>query len=154
MLTREEKKQRNHLFWEEFRKYMSKVKSVNGRRMNWLNYPTDVKNMYVRLVVDSRSAKVCLDIQPKDDGIRAIIWEQMTELKKVLSDSMNQEAEWFENFHDNDGRLISRIVWEKIDVNFYNEADKEAIFEFLKNRLIEFDEFYQEFKEILIALTK
>lgn len=154
MLTREEKKLRNHLFWDEFRKYMSKEKSVNGRRMNWLNYPTDVKNVYVRLIVDSDSAKVCFDIQPKDDGIRAIIWEQMTELKKVLSDSMKQDAEWFENFHDKDGRLISRIVWTKENVNFYNEDDKEAIFEFLKNRLKEFDEFYQEFKEILISLTK
>jgi hypothetical protein len=44
-------------------------------------------------------------------------------------------------------------MWDQQGLNFYNEKDKDQIFEFLKNRLIEFDEFYQEFKEILISLT-
>lgn len=82
MLTREQQKQLNIEFWNEFRKFMSHFKSSNGKRINWLSYPSDVKNVYIRLQADGKGARLCLDIQPKDDGIRAIIWEQMTELKK------------------------------------------------------------------------
>lgn len=152
MLNREELKAKNTEFWSDFRKYMGKVKSSNGRRMNWLNYPSDVKNIYIRLQADASGARLCLDIQPKDDGVREIVWEQMTELKKVMEHCMTHETVWIDKMQSNDGRTFSRIMWETKDVNFFNPDDKEKIFEFLKNRLLEFDEFYQEFKEILISL--
>jgi len=153
MLTREQLKEKNILFWTEFRKYMNKVRSSNGRKMNWLNYPSDVKNVYIRLQADGQGARLCLDIQPKDEGIREIVWEQMTELKKVLESSMSYPTVWIEKMSSEDGRIFSRIMWENTNYNFYKDEDQEVIFEFLKNRLVEFDEFYQEFKEILISLT-
>jgi hypothetical protein len=153
MLSREEQKKMNSEFWEQFRKYMNKVRSSNGRKMNWLNYPSDVKNIFIRLQADSKGARLCFDIQPKDDGIRAIIWEQMTELKKVMEGSLSHETIWIEHLNSSEGRVFSRIMWEQNGLNFFYEKDHQAIFEFLKNRLIEFDEFYQEFKEILISLT-
>lgn len=153
MLSREQLKEKNQLFWSDFRKYMNNIKSSNGRRINWISYPSDVKNIYIRLQVDSKGARLCFDIQPKDDGIRSIIWEQMTELKKVMEDAMNYETIWIENMYAEDGRAFSRIKWEQPDLNYFKEEDKEAIFQFLKQRLIEFDSFYQEFKEILISLT-
>lgn len=153
MLNREELKAKNIEFWFEFKKYMQKVRSTNGRRMNWLNYPSDVKNIYIRLQVDATGARLCMDIQPKDAGIREIIWEQMGELKKVLENAMKYDTIWIEHMHLEDGRDFSRILWELNNVSFYAENDRPIIFEFLKNRLLEFDEFYQEFKEILISLN-
>lgn len=153
MLSKEELKAKNQLFWTDFRKYMSKVKSSNGRKMNWVSYPSDVKDIYIRLNVDSKGARLCFDIQPKNEGIREIIWEQMTELKKVMENTMKHETIWIEHLNAENGRVFSRIMWEQKGLNYYNEEDKESIFIFLKNRLIEFDEFYQEFKEILINLT-
>lgn len=153
MLTREELKEKNRQFWTDFRKYMNKVKSSNGRRMNWIGYPSDVKNIYIRLQADAKGARLCFDIQPKDQGVREIIWEQMTELKKVMENCMKYETTWLEELYNDDGRIYSRIMWELNDVNYYNDADQLVIFEFLKNRLVEFDEFYQEYKEILISLA-
>lgn len=152
MLNREELKAKNTEFWSDFRKYMNKVRSSNGRRMNWLNYPSDVKNIYIRLQADAKGTRLCMDIQPKNEGVREIIWEQMTELKKVMESSMKYETSWIEKLTSDDGRTFSRIMWETNEFNYFNEEDQLKIFEFLKNRLLEFDEFYQEFKEILISL--
>lgn len=153
MLTREEKRQRNTEFWADFRKYMNKYKSSNQRRINWVNYPSDVKGIHIRLQADSKAARLCFDIQVKNEGIREIIWEQMTELKKVMESTIHYETIWLEKNQNDDGLIYSRIMWEKKGLNFFEDNDKEAIFEFFKERLIEFDEFYQEFKEILISLT-
>ena len=153
MLSREEQKQLNTEFWTEFRKFMSHFKSSNGKRINWISYPSDVKNVYIRLQADGKGARLCLDIQPKDDGIRAIIWEQMTELKKVMESNMTHETIWLEKMWNDEGRSFSRIMWQQEDLDFYLLKDRILIFEFLKNRLVEFDAFYQEFKEILISLT-
>ena len=153
MLSREELKEKNKVFWEQFRKQIKDQRSSNGRQMNWINYPTDVKDVYVRMEVDASGARLCFDIQPKDDDIRSIIWEQMTELKKVMSDEMGMDADWNEKSHHWNGRLISRIKWEDDTLNYFKEEDIPTINAFLKDKLIRFDVFYQEYKDILINLT-
>ena len=153
MLSKEELKIKNTEFWEQFRKSIKDQRSSNGRQMNWINYPTDVKDTYLRMEVDSKGARLCYDIQPKDDGIRAIIWEQMTEMKKIMGETMGVDADWIEESHYWNGRLISRIKWEDNSLNYFKNEDIPKINEFLKDKLTRFDLFYQEFKDILINLT-
>ena len=154
MLSKEERKQRNSDFWNVFRKRMRSFRSTNGRTINWVTYPSDVRYIFIRMEVDGRCAKLCLDIQSKDEGVRSILWEQMTELKNVLESAINWETQWMEHFTGQNGQLISRISWEKEGVNFYKDEDWPEIMKFLEERIIEFDEFYQEFKDILIALAE
>lgn len=153
MLSKEELKEKNATFWNDFRKEMNKETSVSGRQINWINYPTDVKDVYIRMEVDSTGARLCMDIQPKDDGIRSILWEQMTELKTVMTTEMGIEANWNEESHFWNDRLISRIKWENNELNYYQEEDVPKIIDFLKDKLVRFDKFYQEYKEILINLA-
>jgi hypothetical protein len=153
MLSREEQKAINTFFWNGFKEFTKKVKSSNGRRINWLSYPSDVNDVYIRLHADTRIIGVFFDIQPKDQGVREIIWEQMTELKKVMESTMNIKGEWMETLFLEDGRTISRISWTKSGLNYLNEDDRLEIYTFLRDTLKAFDNFYQEFKEILINLT-
>jgi hypothetical protein len=67
---------------------------------------------------------------------------------------MQQETSWEENFTTKEGLSISRISWTIENLNFYNDEDWDKIYAFYKVRLVEFDEFYQEFKDILIALVE
>ena len=153
MFSKEESRQLNYNFWNGFQECMSKNRSANGRKINWINYPSDVKNIFIRLEVDSKGARLCFDIQPKDDSIRSIFWEQMTELKIVMEDITQSTPEWIENYYYLDKQYISRIVWTDDSLNFYNLEHREPIYKFLKERLTKFDLFYQEYKEILIALA-
>lgn len=154
MLSKEERKAKNTAFWEEFRKVMRNYKSSNGRGINWINYPTDVKDVYLRMHCDAKGAQLSFDIQPKDDGIRSILWEQMTELRKVMEAEMKFEAVWNEFDHEFAGRKVSRILWKNDALNFFDEDQKAAIHTFFKERLLAFDRFYQEYKEILILLAE
>ncbi len=153
MFSKEESRQLNYSFWNGFNEYMSKTRSSNGRKINWINYPSDVKSIYIRLEVDSKGARLCLDIQNKDDEIRALIWEQMTELKMVLEEITSSSPIWDENFYYLNKQYISRIIWEDTTINFYKAEHRESIYIFLKNKLVKFDLFYQEYKEILMSLT-
>ncbi|MBI1837932.1 MAG: DUF4268 domain-containing protein [Flavobacteriia bacterium] len=132
---------------------MTKTRSSNGKKINWINYPSDVKNIYIRIEVDSNGARLCLDIQPKDNEIRALIWEQMTELKFVLENIMDYHTHWIEEYCSEQNKVISRISWEENTLNIYKLDEHFKIYEFLRERLIKFDLFYQEYKEILIALV-
>lgn len=154
MLSKQELKDRNTAFWNEFKSFMSGHRSSNGRKVNWLNYPTDVKYIFLRLEADKQGARIHFDIQAKDAGVREIMWEQMEELKKVLTDSMGEPGEWIFDCKSDSIASFCRITWEKSGVNFFREEDQTAIFEFFREKLIAFDEFYQNFKDILVLLSR
>ncbi len=153
MLSKEERTELNRTFWAGFKIHMNAHKSSNGRSINWLNYPSDVKGIFIRMEVDNKVARLCFDMQFKDEGIRDIVWEQMGELKKILESQMQSETNWIKNLHSTEDFVFSRICWELSDVSIFKKDNTDAIYSFLKLRIIEFDLFYQEFKDILINLV-
>jgi hypothetical protein len=154
MLGKEALKEHNRNFWKTFHHRMRETRSRNGKGINWLQYPTNLKNLYVRLEATKNSASFYVDLQWKDEGIRSIVYEQMTELKAVMTESMKDPGEWLESFYDAEGQEISRIRWTLPGVNYYKELDHSKIYDFLEEKLRGFDEFYQEYKEILILLVQ
>lgn len=154
MFSKEEKSALNHSFWDEFKNSMKKSSTQVQRRVNWLQYPTYLKHTYLRLIFDQDQAAVCYDIQFKDKEIRSLFWEQLSELKILLEQSMGSPTIWIQNLETKEGLTISRVKWQDSDLCLYKKKDwKKAQF-FIKNRLLEFDKFYQEYKEILINLIK
>jgi hypothetical protein len=153
MLSKQESSDLNKRFWGELHMRMRSHKSSNGRSISWLNYPSDVKGIYIRMLVDKRHAAVQFDMQFKDESIREIVWEQMEELKKVMELTMEIEGYWRKDIPNAEGNTINQIAWELNDVNLYNEKDHEKIYSFLQTTIVKFDLFYQEFKEILVGLV-
>ncbi len=154
MLSKEEIRSHNVIFWNDFKKIMQHYKSSNGKKINWLSYPTQIKHIYLRLNTNKKFVSLTFDIQFKDETIRSVFWEQMNELKVVFENTMEEEGIWDENFELENNQTISRIEGKLGGVNFLNEEDKNKIYTFLKTKLINFDSFYQEFKEILFFLAK
>lgn len=153
MYSKEELREIRTNFWADFKKHMQKHRSSNGRRMNWINYPSEVDFIYIRLHADQNEVAFSFDIQGKDAGVRAIVWEQMNELKAVLESEMGTEGQWLEHQFSEAIPDYCSIRWSKEGLRFSNPKDKDAIFAFFEDRLLKFDIFYQEFKDILINLT-
>lgn len=153
MYSKEALKQLKTDFWNQFKVKMQKTRSSNGRRMNWLAYPSEVKNIYIRVDADGHGARLTFDIQGKDEGVRQILWEQLYELKVVMESEMGTEGTWIENTSSPSVPQFNRIIWERTDLNFFKPEDHVEIQNFLADRLIHFDAFYQEFKDILINLA-
>lgn len=153
MFKKEELKAMKTAFWADFRSHMSQHRSANGRRMNWLSYPSEIDFIYIRVDADGKGARFSFDIQAKDAGVRAIIWEQMYELKAVLESEMGTDGQWIEDCSSQYVPQFNRILWERTDLNFFHPEDKQEIFSFLEDRLVRFDAFYQEFKDILTNLA-
>lgn len=155
MLTKEQRRIHNSEFWTDFKKFSKSFRSASGKRVDWLSYPTVVKFIYLRLEATHHYAALNFDIQPKDDGIRAIFWEQMGELKTVLTNAMNGDSgTWIENEYNQTVGEFSRIQWKLEGVDYYKSEDKEKIFDFFREKLLGFDDFYNDFNEILILLAK
>ncbi len=154
MFSKEEKSALNHSFWNEFKKSMKKSSTKVQKRINWINYPTHLKHTYLRLVFDEKEAALCYDIQFKDEEIRTLFWDQLKELKTIIDNSMGVPTSWIQNLETSEGLIISRLKWKNPNLSIHHRNDWKKAQLFFKNRLFEFHEFYEEYKEILINLIK
>lgn len=154
MLSKEALKNYKIDFWTGFKKRMQKHKSSSGKKTNWLNYKTNLSNIYVRMETDKRTIRFCFDFQLKDNEIREIVWEQMHELKTVLESEMGEEAVWHENYPSDHVHYLNRIFWQKEGLNYLNQEDTEEIYAYFEHKLLCFDRFYDTYQEILINLIK
>jgi hypothetical protein len=140
-------------FWSEFKKKTQNKRSSSGRRINWLHYPSEIDFIFIRLDADAKGARLTFDIQGKDAGVREIIWEQMYELKAVLESEMGTSGIWSENISSSSVASFNQIKWENSTLNLFDTSNQAEIMDFLEERIISFDRFYQEFKDILINLA-
>ncbi len=154
MFSKEELKNYNIQFWNEMKQRMSKHRGASGKKINWLQYKTNIPNLFVRLETNKNDCKFCFDIQLKDATIREVVWEQMGELKKVLVDEMGNEGTWIEHYSTPTVNDMCRIEWTLENTTYLNATNKEKIINFFEDKLVRFDRFYDTYGEILYHLIK
>jgi len=155
MYGKEESIALRKLFWTSFGKYIGHNKNAAGRKTKWLNYRSGVKDIYFRLEIDKRKARVCIDLQHNDEGIRALFYEQFLEVKTVFTDiTETSEWIWLDYYCNEYNKEMSRIYVEIEDVNLYEQTTWNTIFPFFSSHLIALDVFWDEFKDLFKQLEK
>ena len=116
MYSKQEVKKTRELFYTSFGKYMVKNKSIHGKRIKWVNYPTHVRHIYVRLFSNSNMAKIYIELQHKDDEIRSLYFEQFKQLKSAFESCVGSWI-WIEYAQNELNQSSSRIEKEIQNVN-------------------------------------
>ncbi|MBD3635953.1 MAG: DUF4268 domain-containing protein [Crocinitomicaceae bacterium] len=147
MLSKEEVKELRIDFWGRLEHQMKKLRNPHGSKVNWMNYNTGIKHLYFRMEADESGARLCIDIQFPDEGIRALYYEQFEEFKNVLS-SKFKTLNWYPKWDHWNGKEIARIAIEKGGCSLRNTDDWDKMHLFLKLNFVKLDEFWTEFGEV------
>ena len=152
MLTYSERKLLNTEFYTALGAMMQGDYSATSRRIKWTNYRTGVKDVYVRMEVDNKGARLCLEIQHADRDIRYLFWEQLEELKALMESEMGHELVWHRDFYKIDGSSVGRVEKVLHEGNLYDKSTWPLLLGFLKENLLAFDRFWDDASEIFSAL--
>ena len=153
MFTKDEKKQFNADFWNAYGLYMKKYNQRLGR-VRWVNYRSNVKDVFFRLDISPKKAKFSIEMQHYDDGIRALFYEQFLELKGVIKGTIGEDLIWEADSFNNFNQPASTIYCELVDVSVYKRDDWKKTFQFFEKRMLGLHEFWEEFQEIFKNLEK
>jgi hypothetical protein len=115
----------------------------------WLLYDTKIKDFTFKFYIDNKKAQVLLDIEPKDEEKRKIYYEKIESLKTILHEEYLPEAILERNFYLDNGKVISRIWIEKLNVSLNNRNYWPEIFEFFSETMTKFELFFFEFEEYI-----
>lgn len=145
MLSKAAKNELNTEFWTSFRIYMSKHHSLGVSNSNWVNYKTGFREIVVKTQVFPKEAHFMIQIHSSDPDIRALIFEQWLELKKMYETNPDLELEWEAEYYT-EQKEIACIMSCLKGISYVDKANWRALFQFLESHLIHFDEFWSDWK--------
>jgi len=154
MLSIQERKQLNIDFFTALGRVMQGCFSETGKRMQWTNYRTGIRGIYVRIELEKKGVSFNVDLEIKDPDIKEMMWEQMLELKAVLASEIPAELTWNEDFVKPTGISVGRIQCRCGTGTIYNKGTWPEMLAFLKESLLGFDRFWAICFDIFKALEE
>ncbi len=128
-------------FWISYGTYMKLQMNAEGTRINWINYKTDITD------VERKFAEVSIEISHPDPSVQLMIYEQFEEYENVLENYLGEKWIWTKEDYDEDGKMISTIKIRLENISIFRETDWPQIIPFLKDRMINLDEFWCDHKD-------
>lgn|GEM_PF-6801539 len=155
MINKEEKARLKASFLRNLEFETSLHRNAHRKNLNWLQYRTGLKDIYLRLEIFQDQATLCFDFQHRNAEIRGLMFEQLSEMQNLLN-SMSPQP-WDregEVPHPVTGLPIARISHTPQGLSIYNEADHPAIIRELTSFYRAFDKFWFDAKDVFTFLSK
>lgn len=136
MYSKEETQRLKREFWVTFAdKYPRK----------WILYDTKIKDFSFKFYVDNKKAQVLIDIEHRNDEKRYAYFEKLEALKNILEEEFITDLVFEKEFNLENGKTISRIWVEKLDVSVSNRKYWDEIFDFYNEKMNALELFYLEY---------
>jgi hypothetical protein len=140
MYSKEETQKLKREFWVTFAdKYPRK----------WVLYDTKIKDFSFKFYVDNKKALVLIDIEHRSDEKRIAYFEKIEALKNILEEEFIKDLVFEKEFILENGKMISRIWVEKLEVSVSNRKYWDEIFEFYNEKMNALELFYKEYDEFI-----
>jgi hypothetical protein len=112
MFSKQEAAQLRKEFWMAFGQYMSPVPSAKGEKINWINYKTGVKGVQFKMNATGTKSSIAIEIVHSNQLKHQNLFNQLTSLKEMLHNSLNEEWTWLFSIKDEHEKTLSRIYKE------------------------------------------
>ncbi|MFE3848634.1 DUF4268 domain-containing protein [Flavobacterium sp. LB3P45] len=140
MYSKEETQKLKREFWVTFAdKYPRK----------WVLYDTKIKDFSFKFYVDNKKALVLIDIEHRSDEKRVAYFEKIEALKNILEEEFIKDLVFEKEFILENGKMISRIWIEKLDISVSNRKYWDDIFDFYNEKMNSLELFYKEYDEFI-----
>jgi hypothetical protein len=140
MYSKEETQKLKREFWVTFAdKYPRK----------WVLYDTKIKDFSFKFYVDNKKALVLIDIEHRSDEKRIAYFEKIEALKNILEEEFIKDLVFEKEFILENGKTISRIWVEKLEVSVSNRKYWDEIFDFYNEKMNSLELFYKEYDDFI-----
>jgi len=139
MFSKEESKLIRQEFWTSFGKSFPR---------KWILYNTKIRNVSFKFYFDTKKAIVTLDIEGDLEN-RIKYFEKIIALKNILIDDYFPNLIFEDIYFLDNEKEISRIYLQKDGVCIHNKNTWQEAMEFLNVNMIKFEDFFDEYKDIL-----
>ena len=141
MFSKEESAKLRKEFWTSFGKSFPR---------KWILYNTQIKDFSFKFVANHKQAMVCLDIESYDKVKNQLLFDQILELKSILTEDYLPDVIFDELYVLENGKIIHRIyVKYNGEFNIHNKNNWHGAYLFFNEAMYQFEEFYENFEDFI-----
>lgn len=140
MFSKEEAQRIKREFWVTF---------AEEHPRKWILYNTKIKDFAFKFYIDNKKAQVLLEIEPKDEKNRIVYYEKIESLKTILLEEYLPDAVFERDLYLQNGKAISRIWVEKLNVSSNNKNTWPEVFDFFNEKMDAFERFFFEYEDYI-----
>ena len=141
MFSKEESSQLRKEFWTSFGKSFPR---------KWVLYKTKIKDFGFKFVADKKQALVCLDIESFDRTKNELLFDQVLELKNILTEDYLPDIIFDELYVLETGKIIHRVyVKYNGEFNIHNKNTWQNVYYFFNEAMHQFEEFYEDYEDFI-----
>ena len=140
MYSKQENQRLKQEFWVAFaEKYPRK----------WVLYDTKIKDCSFKFYVDNKKAQVSIEIESKNQDKRYAYFEKIEALKNIIEEEFLKDLVYEKDYTLENGKIISKIWVEKLDITVSNRNYWHEIFDFFFEKMNALEMFYLEYDEYI-----
>ena len=141
MFSKEESSQLRKEFWTSFGKSFPR---------KWVLYKTKIKDFGFKFIADKKQALVCLDIESFDRTKNELLFDQVLELKNILTEDYLPDVIFDELYVLETGKIIHRVyVKYNGEFNIHNKNTWQNVYYFFNEAMHQFEEFYEDYEDFI-----
>ena len=111
-------------------------------------YDTKIKDFSFKFYADNKKAEVSLNIEMSDEVYRNAYFEKIQSLENLWKEEIPGLI-FNENFTLENGKIISKIWVEKMDVSLFNKNSWRDIFEFFVENMEKMEILFFEYEDYI-----
>ncbi len=148
MYTKQEASGIRQAFWTTFGQYLSPIPGAGGTRINWVNYKTGLRDVYIKMDATDMEANIAIVLTHKERERQFALYNKLFIMKPELEMTLMEEWIWDRDAYQ-EGRMVCRIYINLPGVSIFKKGDWPRMITFLKDRIIRLDSFWFNKKELL-----
>ena len=149
MLSREQRRAFNQLFWTRFEEFCETVPDLAGQKKKWILHNTKISHIDLKFDVSGNSAIVALEINHRSERRRLAVYELVERYRTLLNQGFNQEVTWDFCYLTDNGQEVCRIYTDKAGLNIYNSEEWPMIYHFMAENMLILQQNFLEIREFL-----
>ena len=150
MYSKQELKELNLKFWQNFKSYCETQPVLNFKKKRWILNETQIRGVALRFELERENAKVILEIQNKHEDRRLQIFEILERYKVVVEAGFETGLIWeFYHQREDNNQEVCRIYTQLENVDWHNQNCWTAIYDFFIKNMLQMEENYLMVKEVV-----
>ncbi len=147
MFSKEEAKALRVEFWNRFKAMSEQERRKLGLKKSWMLKQTGVKGLTLRFDVDRECVALGFEIYFKNKFKEALLMESFEGIRHLLEAELEDALVWNDAFVTEEGRECARIYVQMKDVDIFQKADWDKMWEFMMKNMFIMEQFFVDFKE-------
>jgi hypothetical protein len=149
MYSIEEAKLIRKEYWDKFKSWSGRKRTMEGKKGEWLMNDTGIKQMKLKFHFDETIALVAIEIDTRNPEKRIELWNKLESLKNKIEEEIPFPLVWDIDYPLSETKSVSRIYTQITGISIYKKKCWGKANNFFYKKMNSLEDFFLKYKDYI-----